>query len=414
MVRGWDIVLLDKPPLIIDKKISNWTVLDSIWVFNKMCESFDFLSKTRIFSLPVCSALFFFFFDEGMFCSFSSRVTGVPTVFAPVPTAASLVGTILYCDQAAGVAQLVDPPHQALDADTLDEIAEVKTIVLAHSNLGDTAFLRLPIFSVQRKARLSLLTNVDLSFCQLSASPLVSSAICGVLLDPATTPNLLALNLVGNFRSHFGSPSIYCVGNSSNGAESFVTLLTDSWKGHPALMMLALDPWLVASHAPYQTVKLERISTKRAQRVQRRQAVTDPSENVSVTSRRHRLSTVVEMPTKFQLFDELVAAAEGSQLDARTSDTVAELQYKMVQLQLAEHRSRERNVRAEVNDRRMLVKETSQLVHAVVLAANRAVRHRQQRVAAMEELESEMRQMLVQKEDDGRRKLIVRFASVAR
>ena len=84
----------------------------------------------------------------------------------------------------------------------------------------------------------------------------------------------------------------------------------------------------------------------------------------------------------------------------------------MVQLQLNEHRGRERLARVEVVDRRALAKETSQFVQATIVAASRAVRNKQQRIIAMEELECEMRQMLVQKESDGRRKLLFRIGSL--
>jgi hypothetical protein len=309
-------------------------------------------------------------------------------------------------------------------------VAEARTIDLGHSNIGDAVFLRLPLCAFQQNMpRLLLsangkmqrtlphLSTVDLSFCNLSASSAVMEVICGVLMNPAITPSLVGLNLVGNFRSQFGSPSFYCVGNNHpTGADAFVSTLTECWKSHPTVVSLALDPWLVAKHAGYCSIRMERLSTKRPQRAQRRQAVPISGDAASVSSihRSQYRGSIVVQPTKFSKFDELVAAAEGSQVDIDHAQTVAELQYKLVQLLMSEHRSRERLVRTEVNDRHQLTKETSQVVQAVVQAVTRAQRHQRQRVAAMVDLEAEMRQMMAAKEEDVRCKVMSRFEAAMR
>ena len=366
-----------------------------------------------------------------MFGYAGMRMCGVPTVFAPVTTSASLVGTSGYYERSPATAAQGDWSSSGhlnspqLDSDAIEQMGELQCLALGNSAIGDTGLLRLPFArwcpASSSSTLLPLLFTVDLSFCQLSAAPAVISVLRNVLMNPVAAPRLTTIFLIGNFRDEYGGSRSYCIGNEdqsgkdddsqswSHPAEGLVTQLTESWTGHPSLVTLALDPWLVAHHVFYQSVKREKIGVKRLQATQKMQQQPDLSDTVSVTSRRRQ--SVFE-PRKINIFDELVAAAEGSQVEVRPTDTVAEIQYKMVQLQLNEHRGRERLARAEVVDRRALAKETSQFVQATIVAASRAVRNKQQRIIAMEELECEMRQMLVQKESDGRRKLLFRIGSL--
>jgi hypothetical protein len=294
------------------------------------------------------------------------------------------------------------------------------------SHLGDEGILAFcDLFRRKYSVHFQSLSIINLSFCSLT---LRGWSQFQPLISDAELPSLNVLHLVGNFRRDFGI-DCYAHGPKRDSIEllaSFMSGVARTWLDHRNLHTITVDPWLETN--AFHDAKVSKLQKKREDAVRsfqiqpvRAAAAFRASSSVSLRGgprmsiigrdRVHR-GSVFEI-SQSRVSQSLFDAANRTQFDDEGREEedpetkanaarVAAAQQELVELQVAEHKKREKLYRVEEVSRVHILGESG--VHM-----ERMIRTRSHRVKAMEELEEEVRTMLLQREADSRRKIYAKW-----
>lgn len=335
----------------------------------------------------------------------------------------SVSDTVVHSVDSA-VAEIESTKHE-VDSVT-DARKSISSVTAERSHLGDEGLLAFcDIFRRKYSVHFHSLAVINLSFCSLS---LRAWRQFQPLITDSDLPCLNVLHLVGNFRKDFGI-DCYAHGPKRDSIEllaSFMSGVARTWLDHRNLHTVTVDPWLETN--AFHDAKNSRLQKKREDAVRsfqiqpaRAAAAFRASSSISLRGgprtsiigrdRVHR-GSVFEI-SQSRVSQSLFDAANRTQFDNEGRDEddpeakasaarVAAAQQELVELQVTEHKKREKLYRVEEVSRVHILGESG--VHM-----ERMIRTRSHRVKAMEELEDEVRTMLVQREADSRRKLYAKW-----
>lgn len=363
--------------------------------------------------------------------------TAVATLVVPPMLFGAVPSSVEYC-LSTGHSSIGRDPKGRADEEKRRRVEEHMTgwnattgpvhLVAYKSNLCDIGWAAM--FSHLTTTSLGTRLDVlDLSFASLTVRvswPTLREVITSV------APRLKSLLLIGNFRPDFGFPTGSSLTSSNfQKVTGFVDELVQCWSTHETLWNVKLDPWLETS--AFQ--KLRNVKSKRqrellvkncttaspAPRGQRAFATMQDytsaglrSSKTTVEFEGRRKSTfvfsqediakelrAVEMTLAGEDDDKPAVGELRRKVSLLTTHIEAEGAPATLELQVAEHKRREKIMRNEEAARTLICKDSG-------AGSQRMERARSHRIRAMSELEEEMRLMLTQREEEGRRKILGR------
>lgn len=309
------------------------------------------------------------------------------------------------------------------EQDSNNESKSITSVTAERSQFGDEGLLAFcDLFRRKYSIHFQSLAVINLSFCSLS---LRSWLQFQPLLTDAELPSLVMLQLVGNFRKDFGI-DCYAHGPKRDGIESLASFMSGvarTWLEHRNLHTITVDPWLETN--AFHDAKISKLQKKREDSVRsfqiqpvRAAAAFRASSSLSLRGARtsmigrgdrvHRGSVfeISQSRVSTSLFDAANRTQHDEEAHEEESSSnavrAAAQQQELVDIQLLEHKKREKLFRVEEVSRVHILGESGVIME-------RMIRTRSHRVKAMEELEEEVRTMLLQREADSRRKMYAKW-----